>query len=278
MKKPDLRTYANIFHFLQDLYKYRKALSPHFSYEVWAKELNIKSRSYLRLVTLARRSVTDRFLTTLADSMKLSSDDRDYLTVLTAYSQSPSPSQKELHGRKLMQMMRQSLDGVTVEKYFDFLSSPLLPKLQILLTMRDVHKNVLSLANMLNESNEATESALNKLVEIGLAEKALSNDEVIWSATGNTFHVPESLGDLAIAQFHRTSLLQAIQAQNLPTSTRRFESLMVTLNKGEFTELMDDVHNFIRNSLRKYDRPNLEDRCVYQLNMNLFPLSEPQSK
>jgi hypothetical protein len=52
LQKPFPSSYLNIHLYLQDYYAYRKAITAGFSYEIWSRELQIKSRSYLIMVVV----------------------------------------------------------------------------------------------------------------------------------------------------------------------------------------------------------------------------------
>lgn len=50
LQQPSIRSYLSANHYLKDYYHYRKNIDGKFSYDVWAKELGLKSRSGVRMV------------------------------------------------------------------------------------------------------------------------------------------------------------------------------------------------------------------------------------
>lgn len=56
MKKPNIFEYLDIISYLSDYYMYRKSIHSGFSYESWAAELELKSRSFLRMMVLGKKN------------------------------------------------------------------------------------------------------------------------------------------------------------------------------------------------------------------------------
>ncbi|MCK5023834.1 MAG: TIGR02147 family protein [Candidatus Aenigmarchaeota archaeon] len=71
VEPPKISSYLDYRAFLQDLYQYKKATDGDFSFATWAKKANIKSRSFLRLVIVGKRTLTESVLPALVRSLEL---------------------------------------------------------------------------------------------------------------------------------------------------------------------------------------------------------------
>lgn len=267
---PDVKSYLSIHLFLQDYYKYRKASNANFSYESWARELGIKSRSYLRLVVIGKRSLNDEVATLISQKLSLSDKDHEYFSLLILYSQCRSHEQKKLYGKKMMQILKTEMTQYEVENHMEFLSSATWPRLQTLLSFEDIEKTPEALSKLLEEPVQKIESGLQVLKKIEMADIDNSNQ---WIAKHRSFKVPEKLGDIALEIYHTHSLQNAIKAQKLPRQQRRFRSIMMALNEDEFKKLLEELQSFVERQLSQFDFSNLKGRRLYQINFNAFPVS-----
>lgn len=136
--QPDIKKYLNVYQYLQDIYAFRKKRDAKFSYEVWAKELGIKDKSYIRLIVLGKRPLNEKMTEALKKNLALSAQEQPYFQTLTQYTQSRNREYKEVFGRKLIELLKSELDQMEIKAHYDFLSNPLLPRLQVLLTFRDI--------------------------------------------------------------------------------------------------------------------------------------------
>ncbi len=155
--------------------------------------------------------------------MQYSEKEQAYFRILVAYSQSRSHEQKKIFGKKLIDLLKVDVDHKEIENHYDFLSSPLLPKLQVLLTFEDILRKPESLSRLLNEEPKKVEEALFKLQQINVAE-CIENpeQEPFWVSKDKFVKVSDKFGDAALEAYHTTSLKEAIKAQKLSTQCRRF--------------------------------------------------------
>ncbi|WP_291515551.1 TIGR02147 family protein [Bdellovibrio sp. ArHS] len=276
VKKPDLFTYLNINQYLEDFYNYRKQSDRSFSYGSWALELGFTNRSFLRQIVIGRRSLTDKTIQTLCERMNYSAPEKEYFYLLVHYSKSKSAEQRNLYGRKLLQIIKSDHpQRADVQNYLEFLSSPLLPRLQILLSFQNIDKSSETLARMLGTSLHKIESALQLLQKINLAEGQTSTEGVMhWKSLQSSFRVPDKIGDAILLDYHELSLKEAIQAKSLPPAQRRYKSLLVPLSADEFEEFLQDLQVFIQQTLKKFDVDDLRSRRLYQINFNIHSVSE----
>ncbi|MFM6930506.1 MAG: TIGR02147 family protein [Bdellovibrio sp.] len=271
-KKPDLKTYLNVHQYLGDLYKYRKATEEYFSYETWSQELDIKNRSFLRQIVIGKRSLTSETTKLLCDRMGFYGIDREYFQLLVLYSKSSTQEQRNLYGRKLMQLIKTDHEQTEIENYYELISTPLYPKILTLLTFKDIRKDRESIARLLNTEAKEIEAGLGVLDNLKLI--CFNEESQEWQSTEKSVKVPDQIGDAALLDYHSKSLQEAIAAKSLPKDQRRYKALLLPLNHSEFAEFLEDLQGFVKQSLKKFDTDDLRTRKLHQVNFNIYAVSE----
>lgn len=272
LSKPELRTYLDIHQYLEDLYRFRKQTETNFSYESWAQELDIKNRSYLRQIVIGRRSITESTIKILCQRLNFQGVDREYFNLLVLYSKSRNQEQRNLYGRKLMQLLKTDYEQAEIQNYFEFVSNPLYPKLLTLLSFKDIDSSAQGLALLLKKPLIELEAALETLQRLKLIQKG--GDDSRWNTTHQAFKVPDHIGSVALSEYHRQSLHEAIEANKLPQEQRRYKSLLLPLSAAEFSEFLEDLQIFVKQTLNKFDTEALKKRRLHQVNFNIYAVTE----
>lgn len=279
IEKPLLQNYLNIHHYLSDLYQYKKQTIPGFSYEAWAIELGFKDRSFLRQIVIGRRGLTESSILLLQKNLDLPAEQKEHFDLLCHYSKSKSSAQRKIYGRKLMQSLRSEYLQAEIENYYDVVSNHLTPKIQTLLSIVDIQKTAKNLATLLEARAEEVQMALEKLEALQLADKIKTENGIEWTALERNFKIKDDLGNLALQEYHRQSLQEAIKAQALPIKERRFRSMLLPLSEVEFEIFMSEFNVFAQQVLKKFDADDLIKRKLYQVNFNIHSVSkEPSQK
>lgn len=269
--KPDVMTYLSIHQYLANLYRFRKQTEKGFSYEAWARELGIKTKSFLHQIVLGQRAITPETLTIFLSKLKLSDLEKEYFKYLVHYSKAESQEEKNLYGQKLVSMIKSHYQQEEISHYYEFLATTLLPKLQTLLSFKDIDRRADGVAKLLKISSAEAAGALEKLKELGLAQ---TDEHGQWESQAKAFKVPDELGSSVVLQYHEQSLQEAIQAMTFTPDLRRYKSLLMPLKQSEFQSFLEELQNFVRQSLNKYDVDNLHERRLYQVNFNIYAVSE----
>lgn len=270
-EKPILFNYISATNYLHDLMTFRKSESPGFTYESWANELGFKSRSFMTMVLNKERKITAQFIEVFVSSMNFSPAERSFFTLLVRYNQTESESEKVHYLDRLLELQGNQKDQIEIKNYHNFLQSTFLPKLLVLLSFKDLNRTPEGLGLFLNEKIEFLSSSLNQLQEIGLASP---DDQNQWFSTKKSFKVPKNFSSEALEKYHNQSLNEAIQAQKKPTALRRFRSLLLPLSESDYLNLLSDIESLVSKTVAKYDSETLDQKMLYKLNLNLFPITE----
>lgn len=274
--KPQLVEYLDIHLYLKDLYHFRKNTERDFSYESWAAELNIKSRSFLRLVILGKRTLTVPVFQTIIQKLKLTSDEVVYAQVLFQYSFSSESGLKNLYGKELAKQWTAHVNQVVVEDLETFLADPFIPVAFTYFTCDKSSSDVLAVAKILMTTPARIKNAIIALTKLDLLECNVNDkNEIIYRAKQNYFRVPQTPGFNFLKTFHLDGLEQARKAHDLPFNERKFRSLLMTLSQEQIELAERLINDFATGIFKQMEMQKISETTkVYRLNLQLFPVSE----
>jgi uncharacterized protein (TIGR02147 family) len=268
--------YADPIGYLKAYYDLRKQNEQSFSYAVWAEELGLKSRSFLRLVLVGKRNLTEDVAELITKSLKLSQTEARYFSHMVGLSRAATLEQKEHHSRELSKLHTKfslrshEILEISKKDIFDFLSSYKMPRLQVLLTLEDIEKTESRLASLLGTKESEVKQQLEILQKLGLATK---DDNGQWQAQESQLMAPDELGNIALQSFHKKSLEEAIEAINLPKETRRFQSLVTPLTEEQMQQVHNNLRTCFEQTLASFDSNSGHGKKVYQINLNMIPVT-----
>lgn len=270
---PDVKTYLDANQYLRDVYSFRKKQSQIFSYENWARELGITSKSYLRFAILGQRTISDHLTQKLTTSLNLNKTDAEYFAILILYTQCSHFEQKKIYGRQLTQLLRNNVEVKELNIKTDAVLHPLYIVVRSLLSFSDIERSATAIARLLNLKLDELQPILQLLEK----ESLIKFNGHEWTAIHDNVKVPDSPGREAILAYHRLSLLKAIEAQTLSPEERNYRSLGIALTREEYSEFLQDFDAFARKIYAKYSGDQFFERRFYQFNFNLFPWTEKQN-
>jgi uncharacterized protein (TIGR02147 family) len=278
---PRLHTFLDARAYLGAVYEWRSGQSRQFSYSRWAQELGFKSRSFVRMVVVGHRRITENSIPIFVKGLKLNSRDAEYFAALVRLTQAESLASREYHAMEVTRLRAHARTSTpetrVVTDHYHFLSSHHGPKLQTLLSLRDLSKTPEVLAKLLDITEPKVMDLLETLERIDLARKS-TNYPNQWEATSDNFEVKPLLGDLALQSFHRKSLEEAVRAMDQPRNTRRYHSVLVVLSEQDYERIALEVQETLDRLLSSCQSNLGENRRLYQLNASLIPVSQPISR
>ena len=267
VEPPKISSYLDYRAFLQDLYQYKKATDGDFSFATWAKKANIKSRSFLRLVIVGKRTLTESVLPALVRSLELEKKESLYFMTLVRFNNARDIETRQLYFNELQTYLKEQ--HTVIHNAYDYLSSHWCPRIHVILTLEGVDTSVVSLSKMTGLSKSKVKEVLQILQCIG---NAFEKDGQ-WFSKDCIFEVPDELSNLAIQSFHKNSLEMGIEAIGKDPDERQFQSIFFALSEDEYQEVCKRIDSFTTNLLHEFGRKKSYNKRLYQLNENLIPMT-----
>lgn len=279
-KSPSVRSYIHIFQYFRDYYDYRKNLNEKFSFEIWALELGFKSRSQLRMICSGKRNATALVIEKFSDWNKLAPKEQDHLHLMSHYYRASSAVQKKLYLDKIMENFESNAYTVETKNYTKFLANKELPLIQLLLGIPDFEGTEKQLQEMLGLSPASIKKCLHILKELQMAQKVEleSKNEDKWVSITNNFKVSDQSGNEALRLYHRETINEMESALDSNPVLKRFRSIMFTLGEAEFSGFVDETEAFLKKMKTHYGAGSIENKYIFKLNLNAYPVTEKYQK
>lgn len=275
-KFPDILRYASALKYLQDYYKFRKSNESDFSYEKWAQELGLNSRSSLRMLCNGQRIISESFIETFVKNNNLNSKELDYFTLLANYQNTKSNILKKAFLDKISENNELLNPPLEIKERLQFLSSPVLPILQMLLAFKDFKATETNLKKRLNIDAKILNPALELLSDMGIAKSEFyeNEKEAVWVSKVKHYKISDTLFDEAIKLFHRNSVNEALTMMEYDSNYTKFKSLMFSLPSSQFIDLSSDIEEFCNKLKYKYGNDFIENKKIYKVNIQSYPITE----
>lgn len=273
--KPIITDYLDYRKFMSDFYNYKKFTTPQFSHAVWTEKSGFKSRSFLRLVMLAKRALTVESMPLVAKALELNKQETEFFFNLVNFNQSTNFKSREFFLARLMKTTV-SKKVTPIRDSYRYLTNHIAPRVQTLLTVEGIKKTTKNMAELLRATEAQVNQALEALESLGFAQLNLQTNE--WQTSVENFQIRDELGNIALQSFHQKSLNEAVEAISFAPETRNFSSLLLVLTEDEYKEVLKEYDQFTDALLLKYESQNVQKRTlksrIYQINTNLIPVSE----
>jgi uncharacterized protein (TIGR02147 family) len=264
--------YTNYRDYLKEYYEENKALNKNFSFRYLSMKAGINSASFFKAVMDGTRNLTKKTILQTCNALKLNDKDAEFFENLVFFNQAKTLAEKDVYFNKLVEF--QSLKNVkTVHNdEYEFYGEWYHCVVRELASNIDFKDNYSLLASMVLPSITAKQAELSvkMLLRLGFLKKDgnkyVQVDPVI--SSGNSMRVHQ------IIQFQIQMLNRAIEAYDRSNPEQRIMS-STTLNISKesfdyFKTKMREMRSHFLETARKDDK---SDR-VYQLNINLFPVSK----
>src|SRR3954471_1697029 len=106
---PNLYAYLDYREFLKDYYQERKNASPVFSYKSFANKAGFKTKSFLKMVIIGKKNLSEESLQKVAKALKLDAKATSYFEDLVAFNQAKS---LKLRNQLLEKLLVHKVSGV----------------------------------------------------------------------------------------------------------------------------------------------------------------------
>ena len=268
---PQVKNFVDYREFLRAWYAFQKSVNPQFSYAIWANQSGFKSRSFIRLVMLGKRTLGVDSIPLVLKSLGLHGDDSKYFTNLVHYAHSSSFESRDHYFNEILKLSKGT--SSLIKDSYRFLSHPQTVHVHLLISLKDFSGTLETIAESLNLSLTEIKDILANLEILGLAY--FDKDHQSWRGLIKHIKLPEELGNLALQSFHSQSLKVAQTAISLNPTTRHYGSLLLFLDDTQYGEMKKELDQFLEYLSRKYQTASeLHSTKMQQINFNLIPVSK----
>lgn len=277
-------TQANIFEYtdyrkyLADFYTAKKSVNSGYSHRVFANQAGLSSPSHLLMIIKGERNLSIKTIEKFSEGMRLTLKEKKYFELMVLFNQTDDLQVKAKYFAQIMalKMSTKQLHNLEKEK-FDFLSKWYVVAIYVLVDLKNFNPDTQWIAKRLGGkiTTSQAKEALDNLEKLGMITADAQRG---FKQTSGAITVADDTRSIAVFNYHQSMIRLASEA--LRTSApdlREMNGATITIPKEKLTEIKEKIRAFrkeINQLASSYENPDE----VYQLNIQLFPLTTMEQK
>jgi uncharacterized protein (TIGR02147 family) len=265
-----IREYLEYRDFLKDFFDTKKEANSHFSYRVMGKRVGIDA-SHLVKIFQKQRHISTQLIDGLIEFCQLKERDAQYFSTLVHFNKAKSEHDAKVYYEKLLEL--KGVNSYKLEKnQYEYYSKWYYAAILTLLEFYPFTDDFKALAQKVTPS--ITEAQARKsialLEQLELIKKA---ENGFWYLTNKIITTGDHCRSLLVRTFQEETIKLAAEALHRhPKEKRNISTVTITISEKNLDDINDIIKEF-REALLKYAEDEKSPDKVYQLNIQLFPLT-----
>lgn len=275
---PSVSSYSDYRTFLRDVFSSLQEADPKFSYRAFSKMAGSTAPNFLQLILAGKLTPNDSAIANLSRSLGLNRNETKYFRNLVGLSLATDHGKKQSFQRRLLESQKSDPSYVVAKDQYEYYSKWYHSAIRAVVGYARVKKgseNFRALAKLLSPAISPSQAKRSifllerlHLIEVDPFGYYRQSNAVI--TTGSGFRSMEVLN------FQMETLRLAQKAlESCPADLRDISTLTLNISKKGFAQMQQRIRAF-RKELMELACRDAEDDRVYQLNLQLFPLSKTQ--
>lgn len=268
--------YSDYRQYLSDYYSQKKLKNSGYSHRVFASQAGLSSPSHLLMIIKGKRNLSMKTIPKFADGLKLTLKEKRFFELLVLYNQTEDLQMKAKYFGEIISI-KANLAGLhKLEKEkFDFLSKWYAVAIYVLIDLKNFKPDPTWISKRLGSKVSAAQvkETLTSLFNLKMIEtdplKGLK--QVSGAVT-----VADDTKSIAVFEYHNSMIRLAAEALRKNShSEREMNGATISIPKDKLPEFKEKIRAFrkeINQLASSYENPDE----VYQLNVQLFPITVPE--
>jgi uncharacterized protein (TIGR02147 family) len=285
MKKIIIYDYIDYTRYLNEWFTAKKEVKSNFSHKTFAEKVGLKSSSYVTMILNHTRKVPRKQILSFAKALELNPKETKYFEAIILYKESKDFDEKRYYW-DIAQNLRPLTDPYIIERrQFDYFNNWYIPVLREVVTYFDFRNDFALLGKQLTptitkkEAEEGFNILLNlkliQAVETKVSQGSLTfkSKPTLYELTNTLMVTPPENRMLAVHSFQNKTIDLAKDALNtLDAQERNIQNTTIGTSAQGLFEINKLIEDF-QAQLLKIAESNPETERVYQVNIQLFPLT-----
>lgn len=276
--QPNIFEYSDYRQYLSDYYTQKKMTNSSYSHRLFASQAGLSSPSHLLMIIKGERNLSMKTIPKFSDGLKLSQKEKKFFELLVLYSQTEDLQMKAKYFGEIISM-KANLAGLhKLEKEkFEFLSKWYAVAIYVMIDLKTFKPDPNWISRRLG--SKVTVSQVKETLENLLNLKMIETDSIKGlKQTSGAVTVADDTRSIAVFEYHSSMIKLAAEALRKNTnSEREMNGATISIPKDKLPELKEKIRAFrkeINQLASSYENPDE----VYQLNVQLFPLTAQEEK
>jgi len=270
--------YSDYRRFLADFYTYKKATNPRYSHRLFAQQAGLSSPSHLSMIIKGERNLSLKTIEKFSEGLRLSTKEKRYFELMVLFNQTDDLQMKAKYFGEIMALKMSSHKLHKLEKErFDFLSKWHVVAIYVLVDLEDFNADPLWIANRLGGkiTSAQAKDALESLLRLEMIE---TRPDGKYRQVAGAITVPDDTKSVAVFSYHQAMIKLAYDSLRLaPVAIREMNGATIAIPIEKLGEIKEKIRAFrkeINQLASSYEKPDE----VFQLNIQFFPLTRPETK
>lgn len=266
--------YTNFREYLKDYFKEAKKENPKFTHRYLAQKLELSTSNLIWRIIQGKRNLTKSVMFKLSQVLRHSKKEAQYFDNMVSFLQAKTHDEKNLYFKRMIDLRHKLKLKKIDEHQYEYYSNWYNLTIRELVTYPDFDGDFKTLARKLSPpiTHIQAKQSVELLLKLGLIKRKrkeyIQSNPVI--STG-----PE-VNSLAVVNFHKKMAHLAAESYDRHIKNERtITSCTVNISEDGFKDLKREIADFRRKALTLAGNANKSTR-VFQLNIQLFPLSKAQ--
>lgn len=273
----DARDFGDLADWFRTVHQTMKRRLKPWSYVEFSELVGLGRGTWISQVVARKRSLTEASVERIASALELTATQTQMLKSLSKYSLARDPMRRQALWSRVEKSQMKRNKRLESHDLFRFLDEW---QNVVVLESLSLFPQGASLENISSSirysiSSDALQRTLSLLSSLGLAT---SGETGLWHKTSDDIDLGTSLPGHGVLRFHHRMIdLGKDALTHLPEQERDITALTLACPRSFLPQLKSLLENFqasILSSAREQSDPD----TVYQLNMQLFPLTRPRSR
>jgi uncharacterized protein (TIGR02147 family) len=269
-------TYMNYRHWLKDVFLEKQRKNSQFSHRQFAEKLDIDP-SLLTKILASKRHLGPNTIRNVCEYLKLESEESEYLSALIHLSKSKKENQQREAFEKV-QSLRKIQDRVLLSDEYSFYSEWYHVVIRNLLQFIPFYGNSIRAYQHLGKqlsppiSGEQAKQSVELLLSLGLVEIDPTGRHILTELAVST---GDEWFSLAIQSYQKDNIIKAAESfERHPREDRNVSGITMNISAEDLKVINEKIKD-IRRDIIRYVNSEATPERVYQLNFQLFPMSQP---
>jgi len=268
--------YSDYRMFLKDYYESHKKYNPEFTYRHIAERVGFKSAGHFTQIIKGLINLSVSMAGNFAEFLKFGKKEAEYFELLVRFNQAKTHAEKKRCFERILKFKELKIAAIRPDQY-EYFDKWYYVAIREVLAYHPFKDNYAELGKKLKPSVSATEAkrAIDLLLRLGLIARTVDGTckKVSPSLSANPVGKSVALANQALD----TMRLAGEALDRFPREQRNISGVAFSVSARTFETMRKEVRNFRKRILDLAQADSCPDG-VYQFNVQLFPLTEIQSK
>ena len=272
--KPNIFEYQDSRSYLNDIFAYLKQTQSAFSYRFFSKQSGIPSAGFIKLVLDGKRNIASDSMIKFSKGLKHTKEESEFFESLVLFTQADKNDQKSRYFEKMVKIQRQKNVRILEADQFEYWSNWYCPALRELIGLEHFKEDPSWIAETMIPRITPAQArrALELLQRLNLVER---DEQGRLRAKDGAVSSGAEVVSLAVSSYHKQMIQSAMDAiEEIRGKERDISSVTMTMNDENMQMVKEEIKQFRRRLLALAEDKAHEHNRVYQLNVQLFPLTK----